>query len=418
MSNSGAISDLNQMYSNNECKMSHSDISRHNQSNLFLDESDREDNELFEDIIGSNDNTSSKVTNAATHQFQVHLHDLMMKHRTSLQLFDDICSLVNEYTSSPEFSATSKMQTRKAFLCSIAHGHNGNRLRPTNVNVRLHDNSRVTVPMFNIREMIISLLTDHSLMNESNFAEGYNVLTGEVDINHPSNAKYGKIHTGDAWLPARDRYCTLTEGPVMPVGIIVFGDKSHMDLHGTLSLTPVIFTLTLFNRSACNNTQFWRPIGYIPNLSYGKGVADKRQTKDKIQDEHTCLSCIFASLRNIQRDKGFALTFLGRNARVIVWIHYFIGDTEGNNKWLGQYPGNWEGVKCPYRDCKCTYENLSSTNPNCVYVSLADIREERQQKRTNEDGGKQYLKSVSHYDIKNALLEKDLPLSDYTHGPF
>ncbi len=41
----------------------------------------------------------------------------------------------------------------------------------------------------------------------------------------------------------------MTEGPVMPVGIIVFGDKSHTDLHGTLSLTPIIFTLTLFNRS-------------------------------------------------------------------------------------------------------------------------------------------------------------------------
>ena len=132
----------------------------------------------------------------------------------------------------------------------------------------------------------------------------------------------------------------MTEGPVMPVGIIVFGDKSHTDLHGTLSLTPIIFTLTLFNRLARNNTRFWRPIGYIPILSYGKGIVDKQQTRDKIQDEHTCLSCIFASLCNIQRDKGFQLTVLGQDVCVMVWIHYFIGDTEGNNKWLGQYPGN------------------------------------------------------------------------------
>ena len=64
----------------------------------------------------------------------------------------------------------------------------------------------------------------------------------------------------------------------------------------------------------------------------------------------------------------------------MVWIHYFIGDTEGNNKWLGQYPGNQEGVKRPYRDCKCTYECLRSTNPICVYVTLADICEGRRQK--------------------------------------
>ncbi len=39
----------------------------------------------------------------------------------------------------------------------------------------------------------------------------------------------------------------------------------------------------------------------------------------------------FASLRNIQRDKGFQLIVLGQDVRVMVWIHYFIGDTEGNN---------------------------------------------------------------------------------------
>ncbi len=84
-------------------------------------------------------------------------------------------------------------------------------------------------------------------MTDSNFAKGHNVLTGEVDMNNPCNSKYGEVHTGDAWLPARNRYCTVTKQPTMPVVLIVFGDNSHTDLHGTLSLTPIIFTLTLFN---------------------------------------------------------------------------------------------------------------------------------------------------------------------------
>jgi hypothetical protein len=53
--------------------------------------------------------------------------------------------------------------------------------------------------------MIKSLLSDPSLMKEPNFAEGYNVLTGEVLNDHPANNKYSKVHTGDAWLPARKR---------------------------------------------------------------------------------------------------------------------------------------------------------------------------------------------------------------------
>jgi hypothetical protein len=101
--------------------------------------------------------------------------------------------------------------------------------------------------------MIISLLSDPSVMNEKNFAEGYNVLTGKGD-NHPANNKYGDVHTGDTWLPAGDRYCQNKTD--MPVGLIVFGDKFHTDLHGALSLTPIIFTLTLFNRAAQNDSNF------------------------------------------------------------------------------------------------------------------------------------------------------------------
>ncbi len=89
-------------------------------------------------------------------------------------------------------------------------------------------------------------------------------------------------------------------------------------------------------------------MGYIPNLSYGKGVADRGLIKDKIQDEHTCLLCIFQSQCKISNKGGFDLVVLGQDVRVKIWIHYFIGDTKGNNKWLGQYPGNGEGVQQPY----------------------------------------------------------------------
>ncbi len=114
------------------------------------------------------------------------------------------------------------------------------------------------------------------------------------------------MHTGDACLPARNRHCKTTYVlESMPIALIVFGNKSHTDLHGSLSLTPIIFTLSLFNRNARNNHKFWRPIGYIPNLSYGKGVTDKTPTRDKIQDEHMCLSTVFKSLRKISKEKGF-----------------------------------------------------------------------------------------------------------------
>ena len=103
---------------------------------------------------------------------------------------------------------------------------------------------------------------------------------------------------------------------------------------------------------------------------------------------------------------------------VKVRIHYFIGDTEGNNKWLGQYPRNKEGVQRPYRDCTCSFDKLELSNPHCQYIRLEDIHEGRKQKRDDDDGGVSFFKSVSRYDIRNALLHPHLPLLDNIHGPF
>ena len=76
--------------------------------------------------------------------------------------------------------------------------------RPSNRTVKLHNNTLVTVPVFDIKAMIISLLSNNSLMDKNNFAEGQNIFNGDVDENNPSNSKYGEVHTGDAWLPARN----------------------------------------------------------------------------------------------------------------------------------------------------------------------------------------------------------------------
>ncbi len=212
------------------------------------------------------------------------LNDLLIKHKASLLLNYEICHLFKQYISSPNFDRFAKFKSRRSLLTSTQKTYNSKAFQPINGTVRLHNNSLVTVPVFDTKHMIISL------MNEKNFSEGYNMLTGEVD-NHSANNKYGEVHTGDAWLPARDWYCQNKTD--MPVGLIVFGDKSHTDLHGSLSLTLIIFTLTLFNHAAQNDSKFRRPIGYIPNLGYGRGTSSKTHTRDKTQDEHSCISFAF-----------------------------------------------------------------------------------------------------------------------------
>ena len=247
---------------------------------------------------------------------------------------------------SDKFDKFTRLKSRKSFIKASESAYNVTHLRPKYRNVILTDATEVTVPVFDAKYMILDLVTNPLTMNDSNIAAGYDVFTGNVDQSFPDNQCYGEVHTGDQWIKAKNRYCTNTDemDNEMPIALIVFGDKSHTDLHGTLSVTPLTFTLTCFNRAARNNNDFWRPLGYIPNLTYGKNKADKRQTTDKVQDEHRCLSAVLDSIKEIHRNGGFYATVMGRAVKLKVWIHYFIGDTEGNNKFLGHFAGNKKQV--------------------------------------------------------------------------
>ncbi len=68
--------------------------------------------------------------------------------------------------------------------CCVTH------LCPMNTGVRLHDQSRVTVPVFDAKAMILDLLSNENLMNKPNIAEGYDVFSGDVDPTNQSNKKY------------------------------------------------------------------------------------------------------------------------------------------------------------------------------------------------------------------------------------
>ena len=133
----------------------------------------------------------------------------------------------------------------------------------------------------------------------------------------------------------------------MPIALIIFGDKSHFDLNGALSTILISFTLSCFNESARNRVEFWRPLAYIPNLSYAKvgdQVVQKQETKESVEDKHRCIRVALKSLIEVHRRGGIATTFQDKTVILKVWIHYIIGDTQGK---VGHYNGNGK-LKHPY----------------------------------------------------------------------
>ena len=78
----------------------------------------------------------------------------------------------------------------------------------------------------------------------------------------------------------------------------------------------------------------------------------ERQTRlsprKKTQNEHKCLSLAFCSLAKMNASPDSLKMFVkGRPVYGRAWIHFFIGDTKGNNKWLGHYNGSGN-LKRPY----------------------------------------------------------------------
>ena len=121
----------------------------------------------------------------------------------------------------------------------------------------------------------------------------------------------------------------------------------------------------------------------------------------------------------LHKKGGFKAKILGKFVHCKIWIHYFIGDTEGNNRWLGHYNGG-NVLAMPYRDCTYNFPAMNKTNPKCPYITLTDMRLAKRRKTADPLKGKQNtkFKRLSNHDIRNAFTEVDLPLSDDVHGPY
>jgi hypothetical protein len=110
----------------------------------------------------------------AVTKFQIILNDLLIKHKARLLIYDEICQLFQNYISLPNFDRFAKFKSRRSLLTSTQISLSSKALQPINGIVKLHNKTFATVPVFDTKQMIISVLSDPSLMNEKNFAEGYN----------------------------------------------------------------------------------------------------------------------------------------------------------------------------------------------------------------------------------------------------
>jgi hypothetical protein len=262
-------------------------------------------------------------------------------------------------------------------------------LMPIMHNVALSDGSVATVPIFDVKETLLSFLNNPGRMHRENFAANYDQFTGKSTITNPP---LDEIHTGTIWDAACRKYCG-NDPNSFPLALVCFYDKMHTDLHGLLACAPFICTPAFLNRECHKDDLNYMVLDYIPNLGYGKGKAKRQTSTMRLQDEDDCLALITQQIIKIQTNGGFWTEVTGKKVCVKVWIHFITGDTSEHNNLVGHMNGS--NMKYPYRDCKCELHELSNPRPKCKLVTLDEIRG-----TTNTPKG---LALLSKKAIKNAF---------------
>jgi hypothetical protein len=132
--------------------------------------------------------------------------------------------------------------------------------------VPLTDGSVVTVPIFDVKALLIAFLNDPLRMLYKNFAYNYDIFTGKPKL---PTSTLDEIHTGSLCEQARQKYCG-DDPDAFPVALVCFYDKTNTDVFGSLSCEPFICTPLFLNKDCRNDDSNYMVWGYIPNIGYGK----------------------------------------------------------------------------------------------------------------------------------------------------
>ena len=84
--------------------------------------------------------------------------------------------------------------------------------KPTMYNVALSDGSVATVPIFDVKDTLLSFYNDPCRMRRENFAANYDPFTGQSTITNPP---LDEIHTGTIWEAACRNIVAMTPIPFL-----------------------------------------------------------------------------------------------------------------------------------------------------------------------------------------------------------
>ena len=264
--------------------------------------------------------------------------------------------------------------------------------------LKLADDRIIKVTHFDFKEMCFSILNDGDLMKDENLT--FANINPCAYVRSAHQKQYLTcIEDGSLYQNTAQQICVKNND--FCLGVKLFIDATHTDIHGNWMLDPVMFTFTFFNNDVANNDKAWRPLGFITEFGQHKIKNHKSITNaEKLQDFHYQLEIILSSLRDCQKNCGFLWDLKHKNKTFRVnmkpVVLLVVGDAQGNHKLAGMY-GKFTEVNRVNHSCNCPWTETDNEKFKCNFVKQCDIKELCLNNDTNG------LNFLSQHNIENAF---------------
>ena len=267
---------------------------------------------------------------------------------------------------------------------------------PHNQKILLSHNQTTVVNYFDFEQQCFSLLTDKELMIDDHFSFPNN---NPCDYERKDKNCLSCIEDGDIFQKTASSVRELPND--FTLGLKLFIDATHTDVHSNWILDPVMFTFTFFNNMVCRKSSSWRTLGFINDTNL-KSQAQNAQipTCDKVQDFHDQLKVILNSLKVCQEKGGFMWNLKYKDVvhrvRMRPVVILIVGDAQGNHKITGMY-GKFFDTGRVNHSCNCPWWMTDQPNVQCEFVPQTLIDDYCDRSDISN------LQKLSHHNISNAF---------------
>ena len=292
------------------------DVNQDSSSEIAIDDNDSDEDAMPFELTQSELEAIVGENNTVGHSLEQKVHVDLLHILETAEAPDYLFQEVVEWASRSRamgYNFSPSIISRHAVLNNIRQHFNLQGLRPTISELKLESvNQNVPIVCFEFYQLLISLLTEVSLMQPDNLVinSAITLDDGSLDVNPwfqpfvPSNSSLDEVLSGKWYKDTVEKLnATSPSSNIFVCPLIFYVDKTFIDpTKSRFNLEPINFTLGIFKRSCRTLFRFWRTLGFLPD------VPDEDVLKPlqgcKYRNYHKMLKFILQGVLELQKDNS------------------------------------------------------------------------------------------------------------------